>query len=240
MLKRFPIALGAALFLIGAQASAQDVTVRPIVGVDFPVTAGGGVDVEHVSGLRLTSTIGLLPHSFVDASNSILVPIFEDYGYDQYTADLVAATLENSMLWRTAVGYRPWPESGFVVGAGYTVGGLGGSASAAEVLEALVHTEVPDAAGDALVFDASAVIHIAHLEFGWTQDLAQGLWLHGGLGFGYLFAAKSEVSSQTTPRQASAQEALSNFEAEVEAFLDDTLVSYVHPPHLRVVLGWEL
>src|SRR5262249_25062417 len=76
---------------------------------DFPVQIGGKVWVEAPYRIRLNTTLGYLPAGYVDAINGILVAAG---AYNATTADLIAAALKSSFVFRLHAGWRPLPRRG--------------------------------------------------------------------------------------------------------------------------------
>jgi len=218
---------------IATPASAQDLQLRPVAHTDFPVFAGAGVDIEGPFRLRLSSSVGVLPDFMISTTNAVLVPLLEDSGYGQEEAALVELALQDSIVWRTTLGMRPFEKRGFVFGIGYTIAGLGGAATGAEVIEAVAGSPLPNAPG-AVNVDIGATIHLLHAEVGWQWTLWRNLWLRTGLGGAWLFFASS-TTEVTTGRGRVDWDA---FETASEQWLDDTLTTYVHPPHATLSLGW--
>ena len=76
---------------------------------DFPVDVGGKIALETPYRIQVTTTFGFLPSGYVDALNGILVAAG---AYNQTTADLIAAAMQSSMVWRLHLGWRPWAKRG--------------------------------------------------------------------------------------------------------------------------------
>jgi hypothetical protein len=220
----------------------DDIEVRAVLHTDFPVLVGAGADVELPYRLRTATSMGWMPPGYLEASNGVLVPMFEDQGYGEAQADLVESALDNALVWRTTIGWRPFDKLGFVFGAGYTLAALGGQATAAQIIEGATGQEVPETdqeGSGALDFDLGATVHQVHVDVGWQWSIAKGLWIKTGIGWGFTVASSSSVEARYQPRRPAGQRALDAFEREGEAYLDDTITSYVHPPHIGLAIGWS-
>ena len=115
-------------------------SIRAIAGTDFPIDIGAGIEVEGPFRIRLSSTVGIVPGVYVDTINAFLVGIG---AYNHDTANLIKSALDNSLIWRTHVGWRPWSRHGFYGMAGYGLVTLGGGATGSEIIEAATGKSLP-------------------------------------------------------------------------------------------------
>ena len=228
------VALLAAL-LFAAPASAQ---VRLVAHTDVPVFHGFGVDAELPGRLRFATSLGRLPAGYVGLANALLVPVFKGDGYDSSVAELVQHTIKRSNVWRTTLGWRPLKRSGFVFGLGYTLAGMGGDATEADILSGASGVPAPSVGGRAPEFAMSATVQMLHAEVGWTWDLPWSLWLRTGIGMGATIKANTSVEAQFDADHPAVEPGLRKFETTLQNYLHDTLTSYVHPPHVSLAIGW--
>ena len=126
------------LFSVGAEtAHAQATEIPPAANwqfgaealTDFPIHVGAKLWLELPYRLRINTTFGALPGGYVDAINGFLVAVG---AYSQQTADMIAAALKSSFVWRVHGGWRPFKRRGAYFEAGYGLVTLGGGLSAAQ------------------------------------------------------------------------------------------------------------
>lgn len=220
-----------------AWSASAEAQVRIVAQTDVPVFYGFGVDAELPGRFRLATSLGRLPAGYVGLANSAIVPVFKSEGYSPEAAQLVQATIQRSNVWRTTVGWRPLQRKGFVFGAGYTLAGLGGDATGAELISGASGVAAPqsDASPE---FQVSATVQLLHAEVAWTWDLPANLWLKTGVGMGMTIKANTEVEVESMPEHPTLRAQTKKFQRAVEVYLHETLTSYVHPPHISVALGW--
>lgn len=217
---------------LAAQADAHE--FRVVAHSDLPVFVGAGVDYEGPYRIRLATSVGIIPKAYVQASNALLVPIFESRGYGEPQADLIESALQNSLVWRTTVGWRPLSDYGFIFGAGYTFMGLGGAATGAQIIAGTTGIQAPAGTGNSN-FDVAASVHLLHVEAGWQWELGDYVWLRTGIGWGFSIASATTVDAQTSRNRG-----ISAFETLTENYIDDLFTSYVHPPQITFAIGWQL
>lgn len=229
-----------ALLTLGAQESAAaDFELRAVAQTDAPLFVGAGLQAEGPLRLRLSTSVGLLPGGYLAAVNGVLVPLLADSGYGEPQAELVEVALNNALVSRTTLGWRPFEDQGFHFGLGYTFIGLGGGASAGELIEGVTGAELPESQrNEGYMFDARAAMHQVHAEVGWEWRPIANLYARAGLGFGLTVGAFSDIEAQDPPTRPAAAAALDAFEAAGDAYLEDLFVSYVHIPYVSLSLGW--
>jgi hypothetical protein len=77
---------------------------------DVPVQPGAKVTLEFPFRVQLSTSVGALPAAYIDLINAVVVAAD---GYDKQTADLVSDALQNSLVWRLHVGFRPLADYGW-------------------------------------------------------------------------------------------------------------------------------
>jgi hypothetical protein len=204
-------------------------------GTHFPVDVGARVQAEGPLRLQLATGVGVMPGPYVDFLNTLLVELG---AYSDTEAALIEAALHNSLIWRTHVGWRPFPRSGFYVQLGYTLVALGGGLTAAEAISAVTGRPVPDEASSGGVeVTVDATLHQLSGEVGWQWMLGERWMLQASVGgFGTL-AASTQLSAPNASRLA--QLALEPLFAGGEDYLNDTFTSYVHGGTVGVRLGYS-
>jgi hypothetical protein len=230
------MAIGLATVLCAARARAaepSDWHLRAEAGTDFPVHVGGCVGAEFPYRLRLSTSVGYLPGPYVDAINGVVVGLG---GYDQATADLVRSALQSSLVWRTHVGWRPFPKAGFYADVGYGYVSLGGGASAAELISVVTGVKMPAAdptAGKS--FDIHSSLHMLDVELGWGFLIADRITVRPALGGAFTLGSSTKITPAYQPRMP---QIVSAFARESEAYLDDIYTSYVFTPVVSLWAGY--
>lgn len=219
--------------------------LRIEVITDLPLQLGGGILAEWAHGLQVSTSLGWLPQKYVQGISSLMTT-FEIYGPE--TAELIEATIQNSLVWRTHLGWRPWSDSGFYTRFGYTLITLGGGATTKALIEGITGTEVMysnerRSSQDPLYIDASSSLHLLSVGLGWdwkvyeyTQD--QFLFIRTALEWSYTFTSTAHLESQTQSSRAFVKDALDRLEQAGEQYLLDTFNRYIHPPSLTFAVGY--
>ena len=199
---------------------------------DLPLQAGGRIDLDLASGLKVHSSLGGMPEDFIDIINSTVVSF---NGYNEETAEVVAAALKNSLVWRTHIGWNADPEAGFYLSAGYTLITLGGGVSGEDLLT-IASDEKPDDVSAAHVYSVDSTLHLVDIEVGWRWVFLDTYTLRLAAGFSGTIAANTEVSPKFTPIGETATKA-QKFTDEVEVFLDNTYEGNVFTPTVSAAFG---
>jgi hypothetical protein len=232
-------ALLVAGLLAGAEAEAAetkqghgwDITVE--ANTDFPLSVGGRLGVESPWRLRLSTSLGYLPAAYLRAVNSVAVELD---AYDRNRADLIEEALKNSLVWRTHVGWRPFPGAGFYLEGGYGLVALGGETNPETLLVALTGID-PPVGEDVLDRDyrVRSVLHMVDVELGWRWGLGAGWTARTALGAAFTLDSNSRVEPQFEPGNPLLVNAFARF---AEGYLDDTFEQYVHLPVLSFSIGY--
>ncbi len=203
-------------------------------GTHFPLDVGARLQAEAPFRLQLATGVGVMPGPYVDVLNGLLVELG---AYSDTEAALIEAALNNALIWRTHVGWRPSPRSGFYVQAGYTLVALGGGLTAAEAISAVTGRPLPDADADRQVeVTVDATLHQLSVEVGWQWELGEHWMLQASLGgFGTLAASSQLRAPNASPL---VQLALEPLFAAGEDALNDTFTSYVHGGTVGLRLGY--
>jgi hypothetical protein len=159
-------------------------------GTDFPIDVGGGLRLEIPGRLELSSDLGVLPGTYVDAANAALVSA---NAYDATTGTLVHEALKNSLVWRAHLGWRPFPRSGFFFQAGYGMAVLNAELTAAQVSEA-TGASIPSVVDPGANVQLHSVVQMLDFEVGWRWLIADRLEIRTALGAVHAFASHSTLS----------------------------------------------
>lgn len=224
-----------ALVLAGSAAHAEGWHLSAMVATNAPVDVGVRVDVEAPHRLRLSTSVGVMPEGYVSAINGLATAAG---WYGDTEANLIQTALRSSIVWRTHLGWRPFPREGFTVMAGYGLVALGGGASAQELIAGVTGAMIPPGSGSSMFqYRVRSVLHMVDVELGWEwRFLRERLVLHTALGFAGTVAARTTITPDYTPR---APQATAAFAAAGERYLDGLYTSYVFTPVLSIGLGYR-
>ena len=237
---------------LGVQSAWADdgspVTALAEVGTDFPVSVGVRGSLEHrPSRLHVNTGLGLMPGPYVDGINAFVIAV---NGYDRETADLIKATLSDSLVWHLSTGWRPAKDAGFYFDLGYRFVGFGGGLAASAVVSKAIGIPLPsgDKYGDFNAYDVSTSVHMGMAEVGWLWSIGERWTLRGGLGATAAFRTKAVVDldeDQEGYWESKAVSALSffdwlyDFQGTAEDFLEDTLDKHMRSPVLTLAVGYR-
>jgi hypothetical protein len=234
---------GALLLLVGLLAGAEaaageqrerhgwDITVE--ANTDFPLSLGGRLGVESPWRLRLSTSLGYLPPAYLRLANDVAVGMG---AYERRVADLIEDSLKNSLVWRTHVGWRPFPGAGFYVEGGYGMVALGGESNPEEVLVSLTGIDPPG--GEEVlnrVYRVRSVLHMLDVELGWRWGLGSGWTARTALGAAFTLDSNSRVEPQFEPSNPLLVTAFSRL---AEGYLDRTFEKYVKLPVVSFSIGY--
>ncbi len=204
-------------------------------GTDFPLSVHAAALLELPGRLQLSTSLGLLPRSYLEVLNELLV---ETGAYGEDEALLVEDSLSSAVVWRTFLGWRPFVHRGFYFAGGYTLLTLGGNVTSTDTLFRALGLEVPDElAGEVALARVRSTLHQGAAELGWQWQLPARLKLRLGLGGFTTFAASSTLEPEVAEPLASLVEPLLG-PAEVE--LDDTYREHVHGGYVSLALYFTL
>ena len=237
-----------------SETTTEALQARVELLTDAPVQIGLGGLIEGPYRIRLATSLGWMPTPYIQGINAATTAL--DTGYTEANAELVEATIQNSLVWSTRLGWRPFPQRGFYVHGGYTLIGFGGGATTRALIEGLTGVEAEERqttrqrSREPLYIDAAARLQLFSLELGWewaiwrpveTQESnqARSLLLRVALGWSYTFAARAQLEAQSSGRRPFVEESLRRLEAAGEAYLVDLSESYLHPPSLTLALGYR-
>lgn len=224
--------------------SALAAPVQVIAGTKAPLSIGAKARVELPGRVQLGGGIGYLPGGYVDILNGTAMA-FD--AYEQSTADLIKAAIQSSAVFDADLGWRPFPESGFTFGLGYSLVALGGDASTAELIAGVTGIEAPESgtdgdgplagragSADDQSYDITAAVHLLRPEVGWQIDLGDRWMVDVGLGGAFTLNSGVIVKAENESAAPALQEA---FEAGTSEWLEDTIEQYVHSPTISVGFG---
>jgi hypothetical protein len=230
------------LLLSSAMAGDDAHSIDAYVGTDFPIMVGVGATYEHPTRLRLDVNGGFMPGPYVDAINWGLTT-FDIYS--DTVADLIDAVLENALVGRIELGYRPFAERGWTASAGYQhLRVFGNTADLTYFADGVDE----DALAQAQEFTGDLVINIAvHQvtgEIGYERALFpkkfdEHLRIRGSFGFSYTLKAKTVADTTNDPSNRLQEEVTDIVLDEAEDYLDYVFEEWVHIPMLGVAAGYR-
>jgi len=198
---------------------------------EVPIDVGARILVEGPARLRLSSGLGVLPSPYVDLINDAVVAFG---GYNQQTADLIASSLSSSLVWRTHLGWRPFPRAGFLFDVGYGLVTLGGGVNASDAIAAAAGRNAPAKPG-ATTYNVGSTLQMIDADLGWEwKCLGDHLVIEGALGFSGTLAA----STSATP-QGTAGRFKDAFGTEAASYLNGLYTSYVFTPVITAAVGYR-
>jgi hypothetical protein len=191
----------------------------------------------------MSTALGYLPGTYVGLINTWCVHTGV-YGED--TARLVDLAVDQALVWRTHVGFRPFAHLGLYLDAGYTMVTLGGGLTAGQVVSAETGVELPpgpplpvppgvhavNPATDS--FTIGSTLHLVDLEVGWELLVLRSLYLRTAVGGVLAVAASARVAPQFTPLSPQAMNA---FVSAAGERITSSLES-VRAPVVSVSLGY--
>ena len=208
---------------------------------DAPLQIGAGLLIEAPARLRLRSSVGVMSGTYIRWSNALIDAIEEDY--PEQAAELISNSLENSLVWRTQLGLRPFAHTGLYVHGGYTYVRLGGAVTGAELLEAALAIDVEE--GDtsqmrvADEVEIDSALHMIDAELGWEWWPATRLSIRLGVGLSYTFSSSSEVTARFDADRDVDPDRVAELERAGEDYLNLVYQNYLHPPTVTLALGWR-
>jgi hypothetical protein len=169
-------------------------------GTDFPLSVGLRGQIDAPTRLRLSSSIGIAPRAYLGAINGVVVATG---AVDPRAADLVTASVDRSLVWRTHLGYRPFERAGFTIEAGYGHVSFGGQAPASDVYAAGTgQTAPPEMIAGVKSFNVDTTLHMLDLEVGWDFAVVERLLLRASIGGAFTIASSTTIDPTTTPSLA--------------------------------------
>ena len=221
--------------VVSALAAEWTPTGSVEVTTAFPTDVGIRGVFEGPGRLRLVGSAGLMPSGYLGAINDVAT------GAGWYTstdAEIIEVALEDALVLRAHLGWRPLPRQGFQFQVGYSWVGLGGGFTGSEIIEATTGYDLSAFAGDKYSFAASAALHRVEASLGWEHPLYRGLFLRWDLGASYSFAATAHVEREFDSNVL-VEAVLDRAEEAAEDELVTILEQYVHTPILGLGVGWR-
>ena len=201
---------------------------------NFPVDIGGRLSLEMPGRLRLATSVGALPGSYVDVMNDVAVATG---AYTKTTAKVLRGALQRSLVWRLHAGWRPFPRRGLYLEAGYGLAALGGGLTSGDVL-ALITNNGSIANDGGTAFDVSAMLHMIDAEVGWQwQVLDDHLVLRAAIGYAGTLAAQARIEPTFNPGPLAP--IVNHWTRRAEDELESIATRYIHTPVVTLGVGYR-
>lgn len=206
---------------------------------DIPLLVGAGVLLETQSRFRVRSSLGVMPQGYLKLSNRLIKGV--DAEYPEEAQLLMEQAIDDTITWRSQVGFRPFRRAGFYVHAGYTLLGVRGDSTGEELIGAaealdedqgeLMRRMNPDRVA------MNSRLHMIDMELGWDFELGERASLRLGAGWAYTLYSKTRVVAEFEESTQMPEDEVALFEEISGKYLDAIYRSYVHPPSLSLAFG---
>ncbi len=222
--------------LLAQPVAASDMHLDVEVGTELPIALGLSVGLEWPNGLRASSSAGYLPGRYVALINEVVQSV--PNSYDSTTGDLIEETLQDSLIWRTHIGWQlPY---GMYADAGYGLAALGGGTSTEALLAGLTGRAAPSTSGNARTYAVGSTLHMLDAEFGWKRVYRERFTVRAAIGVAATVAATATVEADSKPNQSARRRLIEEFESFSERYLVDTYTTYMFSPVITMSLGYRL
>mgnify|MGYP000980163059 FL=1 len=204
---------------------------------ELPLQVGGRITLETPYRLRVSTSMGWLPPAYLDLVNVVMVAAG---AYKQSTADLLSASLDDALIWKIRLGWRPFKDHGFYFEAGYALATLGGGMGAEELITAATGKKLDPLLGLAdKEYDLDATLHMIDVELGWIWLVAKdALSIRLEVGFTATLGASATVTPRFTP-PAAARDKVADWTRQAADYLERTCRTYVMTPVIGLGIGWR-
>jgi hypothetical protein len=181
--------------------------------------------------IQIAPEIGWMPGGYLDAINAVATGAG---WYSSTDAALIRAALENALVVRLAIGWRPFPSEGFEIRVGYTGAFLGGGLSGAEAIEAATGRDV-SSSGHEIPLQATA--HGFQVSLGWAWTIERVVVVRVELAYFQLVYTNTWIAAEgSTPRQ---EQLLTETSRALDTYLNGLLTTYVKTPTLSLWVGYR-
>jgi hypothetical protein len=205
------------------RASSDPFLVDVTLATAFPTALGADVRVETPGRFLIDAFIGANPYG------TLLGDLVQSYG-GQEAGALVTAITSGSTVFRLGVGFRPAPDAGLEVLAGYTLLYAAPTLSVA-TLEATT--------GQSLAYSGlsevrlETAIHALHAELGWRFVIADHLVFRIGVGGTFSLAATARLGVPDSMRTPGGPVEVAEHD------IAHAITSYGFIPEARAAIGYR-
>jgi hypothetical protein len=203
---------------------------------DFPIDAGGAIDIETRHRIRFGLGVGTIPGGYITAINSVS----ESAGwYDASTGQFITDSLQSSIVVHPYLGVRPFRRAGLVLDGGLKLAFLGGDSASAELVTAATGAPIPNVPGttEPYTFGAESLTGLATARIGWVFDAGDRAVIRLDLGGAFTVFSNSTITPPDAVAQPAVWEKLAN---SSEAYLDGVMNDYVRTATIGLGVGWRV
>lgn len=204
----------------------EQVIVDVAAGTYFPLSFNAEGNLELPYRILLRADLGWMPSPY---SNTIVDVVGDLGALNSFEQDLLKLAIQNSIVARLAVGWRPFPKLGFEALVGYTLVTVGGGVSGSDVIAAYLQskgstdTVPPNARHDVPI---GTTLHDFDATLGWRfLFFDDHLVVRATLGYMQCFASSTGIQV-SSPRPAE-QAAVARINSEIQGFLNPYYTTYV-------------
>lgn len=202
--------------------------------VTVPMDVGGRVMIEMPGRLRLSSSLGVLPTSFVGLINAGMVGAGV---YSQGVGAALESSLGDSLVWRIHAEWRPFADAGFYFGGGYGLVTFNGNINVGAVAS-VSGANIPAQYQNALRFNLNSTLHMLNAEIGWEWTVLRFVNIRLAAGFMGTVGSNTTITVQGDSSIPASAKAEAQTQANsAAAFLDTTYQSYVFSPYVSLSTG---
>jgi hypothetical protein len=199
------------------------------LGTYFPLSFVGEATVELPFRILAQADLGWMPQAY---SNTI-VNLLGDFGVlTSVEQQLLKSAIQNSLVAKFSGGWRPFRSLGLEVLAGYTMITVGGSTTAAQVIDAFLGSKgstdkLPTAANTPIPLGTT--LNAFHVTLGYRfLFLRDHLVLRTSLSYLQCFSSSTGVAE--TLANPSAQAIVNRVNADIQGFLNPYFTQYAKLP----------
>jgi hypothetical protein len=162
------------------------------VGADIPLDALSlGLVIQSPSGLRLSSSVGLLTDVFLGGMDA-------PDGGPTATA-MMHAALRDATVWRTHLGWKPWKTHGFYASGGYSLYSFGVTMTTGDAAAALVGEMLPASLGSIPLVHMTSTLHALDVEAGWEWPIARRFKFRTAVSAGMVITSSTSLHVEDGP-----------------------------------------
>jgi len=198
---------------------------------DFPLQVGGQVWVELPHRIRLSTSFGELPDTYLLTINKVAVAAG---AYGQPTAELITEALDRALTWRLHVGWRPFPRRGAYFELGFGTMSVNAGLALAPVIQAATTFPIPNVPSLGFGLRIKTVVETVGGEVGWIWYPWRDLTIR--LSIGVAVAVDAQVSIR--PKVSSGLPSVVTRFAE--SYTEEMIKRYLIIPTVGLAMGWRL
>lgn len=207
------------------------------VTTEAPLAASLRGDLELPGRLRVATSYGMMPSSYVSVVNRLLS--LAGGGNMQSSPGLLGMTVDEGTAFRLHGGWRPSSTAGFLMMVGYGRVNLYGSGSARALVEGATGMTPPAGTPESTgTYQIQSTLHMFEAEVGWEWLMfGDRLALRIAGGVSGTVDSRTSIQPQWTSRSPATTAQVVD---AAEARVDRTLQSYAITPVFSIGLGYRI